>query len=436
MKISSAKWQTILLTAVNTVVRTLGFLMRIWTSRVLGAEGMGIMELAQSIHMVAIAPLTSGLPAAISRLTAKAGREHQEYALESGLWLTRRVSFLLIPALWIFSPLLAKIAGDIRVLPSLWFTAPCILILGYSASFNGYCYGLEKSAWPALSELIEQLVRLGLSIILISLLRHLTLPWLASIPVAATMFAEIIGLLYVIRHFPNIKIYRKPSYAWTRNVIKLSIPATANRMLQTLLRSVTAIIIPARLQISGLTATEATAQLGRLNGMVMPVLMLPGVFTSALSMVLIPKIAKAEEQPSELKRLLIISFGCCIPFSVLSAGAVYYASPILANMLYHQPDLTKLFKFCAFQILLFPINHMLGSTLSALGLQRCTFFTALASAVCSLFLTWLWAGSSRLGIVGIVYAQYASLFLSIILECIALLYWRRKKKLTFDDRSA
>ena len=57
MKISSAKWQTILLTAVNTVVRTLGFLMRIWTSRVLGAEGMGIMELAQSIHMVATALL-------------------------------------------------------------------------------------------------------------------------------------------------------------------------------------------------------------------------------------------------------------------------------------------------------------------------------------------------------------------------------------------
>lgn len=436
MKISSAKGQTLLLTVVNTVVRTLGFLMRILTSRVLGAEGMGIMELAQSIHMIAIAPLTSGLPASISRLTAKSDRAHRECALASGLWITRRMSLFLIPALWAFSPFLARIAGDIRILPSLWFTAPCVLILGYSASFNGYCYGLEKSFWPALSELIEQLVRFGLTIFLISSLRHLTISWLASGPVAATMLAEIIGLLFVTRHFSTLKIARKPSVAWRKAVFKLSLPATANRLLQTFLRSVTAIMIPARLQTSGLPATEATARLGMLNGMVMPVLMLPGVFTSALSMVLIPKIAKVEEQPSELRRLLVISFCCCTPLSALCTGLVYHLAPVLANRIYHQPELVMLFKLCAFQILLFPINHILGSTLSALGLQKHSFYSALATAVCSLFLTWLWAGNSRLRIMGIVYAQYATQLLSILLTSMTLLYWCLNKHITHDDRSA
>ena len=436
MKITSAKGQTIFLTAVNAVVRTSGFMMRIWTSRVLGAEGMGIMELAQSIHMLAIAPLTSGLPASISRLTAKSDRTHREYALASGLWLTRRIALLLIPALWAFSPFLARIAGDVRVLPSVWFTAPCILILGYSASFNGYCYGLEKSFLPALSELIEQLVRFGLTIFLITSLRHLTISWLASVPGAATMLAEIIGLLFVTRHFSTLKISRTPSFAWRKTVFKLSLPATANRLLQTFLRSVTAIMIPARLQTSGLSMTEATAHLGMLNGMVMPVLLLPSMFTSALSMVLIPKIAKVEEQPSELRRLLAISFCCCIPLSALCTGLVYCMAPVLANKIYHQPESVMLFKLCAFQILLFPINHILGSTLSALGLQKQSFYSALAAAVCSLFLTWLWAGNSRLGIRGIVYAQYVTQLLSLLLTSMTLLHWHFSKRITHDDRSA
>ena len=72
MKAVGAKKQTVFLTGVNAVVRALGLLMRVMLSRLLGAEIMGIAELAQGVHMLAITPLTSGLPLAISRMTARA----------------------------------------------------------------------------------------------------------------------------------------------------------------------------------------------------------------------------------------------------------------------------------------------------------------------------------------------------------------------------
>ena len=68
MKAVGAKKQTVFLTGVNAVVRALGLLMRVMLSRLLGAEIMGIAELAQGVHMLAITPLTSGLPLAISRM--------------------------------------------------------------------------------------------------------------------------------------------------------------------------------------------------------------------------------------------------------------------------------------------------------------------------------------------------------------------------------
>lgn len=427
MKIAGARKQALFLTGINGVVRALGMIMRIWMSRILGAEVMGVMELAQSVHMVAITPLTSGLPVALSRLTARSASANKEKALEAGIWLVRRISLLIIPAFWLLSPMISHWMGDIRVLPSLWFTAPCILILGYSASYNGYCYGIERSELPALSELIEQLVRFILTFILIHTFRHLTTPWLAAIPTASTMAAEIIGLMFVLYHLP-LKQPLNTSSTDVKNVFRLSAPATVTRLIQTLLRSVTALIIPLQLQTSGLAASEATAQLGMLNGMVGPFLMLPGIFTSALSMVLVPRMAKAEEQPHEMKRLLLISICCLLPTAGICALAVYCGSSWIAIILYHQPELTRLFQMCALQIVLMPVNHLLGSVLSALGQQRRSMILSVVTAISTLFLTWLWAGNSALRIAGVVRAQYFSYFLSIILNVLALYKWRHERR--------
>ena len=317
--------------------------------------------------------------------------------------------------------------GDVRVMPSLWFTAPCILILGYSAAYNGYCYGLERSDVPAMSELIEQLVRFSLTMLALKLLKYLTSPWLAAVPVAATMTAEIIGLIYVLHRLSDAKPPRSPSNSWTKAVFRLSAPSTTTRMMQTLLRSLTAILIPLRLQASGLSAAEATAQLGMLNGMVMPILMLPGIFTSALSMVMVPRMAKVEEKPSELGRLLRLCVCSAMPISGLFAMLVFWGAPFVANVVYRQAELSVLFRLSAFQLLLFPLNHLIGSTLSALGQQRRSLYVSCITAAATLILTWLLAGDPSLRIRGIICAQYISQLISIVLGLFMLLRWRSER---------
>ena len=313
MKAAGAKKQTLFLTGVNALVRAMGLLLRVLLSRFMGAEIMGIAELAQGVHMLAITPLTSGLPMAISRMTARAPAGDRRKPLLAGISMVRTASVVLIPALLLLSPVIARWMGDVRVLPSLWFSAPCILILGYSAAFNGYCYGMERSLEPALSELIEQAARLLLSLALLTALSRLTAAWLAAVPVVATMLAELIGLAFVLLRLRIPLNGSAEAASWREPVLRLAAPATFSRVVQTLLRSLTAILIPLRLQASGLPAAEATSRLGMLNGMVMPILMLPCVFTSALSMVALPRIARAEDDPGELRRLLATCLASCLP---------------------------------------------------------------------------------------------------------------------------
>ena len=114
MKAAGAKKQTLFLTGVNALVRAMGLLLRVLLSRFMGAEIMGIAELAQGVHMLAITPLTSGLPMAISRMTARAPAGDRRKPLLAGISMVRTASVVLIPALLLLSPVIARWMGDVR----------------------------------------------------------------------------------------------------------------------------------------------------------------------------------------------------------------------------------------------------------------------------------------------------------------------------------
>lgn len=432
MNLRGGKRQTLLLSVVNGLVRAMGLGLRVWLSRLLGAEIMGIGELAGSVHMAAITPLTSGLPSAISRMTARASQSDKQQPLLAGLWFTRVVSAVLIPLLLLLSPIIARLMGDERVLPSLWFTAPCILILGYSASLNGYCYGMEQSLLPAGSELLEQIGRVGLSLLLLTLLKKLTAPWLAAVPVAATMLAEIMGLWYVLRGLSPLSFREKADPKWRKPLFHLAAPATMTRLVQTLLRSATAILIPLRLQHSGLSMAESTARLGMLNGMVMPILLLPGIFTSALSMVMLPRLAKAEEDQPAIRRLILRCAGACAAVGLICTGMISLCAGLLASVVYRQAELTVLFRLCAPLTALLAMDHMLGSVLTALGQQKSAMIGASAVSLVSLCLIWALAGMPGWRLRGVILAHYASHLASLVWELGVLIRWFRRFR--SDDR--
>lgn len=407
MREGGAKRRTITLTAVNALVRGLGLAMRVLLSRLLGAEIMGIMELASGVHMLAITPLTSGLPLAVSRLTAKARAGEEHGPLYAALRLARLGALWLMPTLVLLSPLIARLSGDMRVLPSLWLSAPCVLILGYSAAYNGYCYGIERSAVPAMSELIEQVVRFALAVGLSMALSRLTAAWAAAVPVFATMAAELMGLWYVIRTL-RVPLSAPPDEKAIRSrLVRLSAPTTATRLINTALRSVTAMMIPARLQASGLSAPEAMARLGMLNGMAMPLVMLPCIFTAALSMVLMPRLSRLENDRAALASLLRRMRVSALAVGALCGVLLYMAAPFLAVRVYRAAELGALLRVASPLVALSAITHTTTGAIAGLGRQKRAMSGALAGSAVSLLLTWTLTAMPSMRLHGALLAMYA-----------------------------
>ena len=187
--------QAAVLSVSNGATRALGFVMRVALSRRLGAEGTGVLELASSAHMLWIAPVTAGLPMAVSTETA-AGRGGE--ALHAGRRLALHVSLLMLPALFVFSPLIARLLGDARTLPALWCYLPCLPVLGLSAVYNGWCYGAGDTLPPAASELTEQALRFALCMGLLTVFPRMRAAYTAAVPALSTLLGEGAGLLLVV----------------------------------------------------------------------------------------------------------------------------------------------------------------------------------------------------------------------------------------------
>ena len=132
----SLKRQTLILTLANAYTRALGFILRLLSARLMGAEALGVMELSSSAIMLAITPVTAGIPSAISRLTAQPGADERAI-LRAGLTLVKRLSLALIPLMLLLAPGMAWLLGG-------------PLGLGLFGFFLGYCTAPYGTAIPGL----------------------------------------------------------------------------------------------------------------------------------------------------------------------------------------------------------------------------------------------------------------------------------------------
>ena len=382
--------QALILTLGNGLTRGLGFILRLLLARWMGAEALGVMEMANSVGMLALTPVTAGIPAAMSRLTAKQAAIDRPNVLRAGLHLVTRAALWLIPALLLLAPCFAWLLGDMRTLPAILLNAPDILLLGLCSVYCGYCYGLENTLLPAAAECAEQGVRFLLTIALVLSLRGASTGITAALPGAAEAVAALVVVIIFRRAIPLRRHLTAPSRALQRQIFHLAAPTTLSRLFLTGMRTLEAVLLPVCLRHSGLSANAATAQFGLMTGMAMPLMLIPGVVTSALCMITTPAISRAEGDPRALRCTMQRLLRPALLIGLAASFGLYVTADFLSLHLYHTPALAPLVRFMCPLALLFALHQVQMGMITGLGLQRrsltATIVSSLASLLCAALL--------------------------------------------------
>lgn len=430
---------TLILTLAGFCSRFIGFFYRAFLSQSFGEEGMGIYQLLAPVMALSFSLTAAGIQTAISKFTASEPTTHDYKAslhvLSSGFLLSMPLSisctwFIFQNAEWIS----VRFLQEPRCAPLLQVFALSIPFCSIHSLINGYFYGVKRASIPALTQILEQLARVG-SVCLICHFLYLhgqtpsigcAVAGLAIGECVSTIVSLAAAFLRFRRLQAEIPLHRIPSQALSQHMVKrifyLAAPLTLSRMAVNLLQSIEAVAIPNRLVQHGFSQSQALSVYGVLTGMALPLVLFPSALVNSACVLLLPVIAEADASGKHdtIRHVVKKAAFCCTLFGSLCSVGFLLCGRYAGLLLFHSPMAGSFIVTLSFICPLLYLSAVFSSILHGLGKTGITFFFQVAALVIRLLFVFLLIPS--IGIQGYLYGLLCSQLIITVLHLFAVKY--------------
>ncbi len=339
---------TLLLTAASLVMRGVGLIFQVYLAGKIGASALGVYSLIMSVYTLFVTLATGGIRFSVTRLTAAALAENGSvrrtvrtalvyslcFGLAAGACLYFGSGF--ISSTWIGEKSCRK------ALETLAFSLPFISV---SAVFGGYFTGVERVMRSVSVNILEQLSRIFVTVILLSAFGGGIGDTCAALAAAAALGEAVscaaLTVLYLadIRHIPA----RSQKAPYLRRLFGTAMPIAVSSYMRTGLNSLGHILIPKGLQRSGADFNSAFAAYGSIHGMAFPMLLFPSALLTALAELIIPRLTAAQSEGGQkgidYMTTRVIKIG--LTFSVCVSGLMYFFGEELGTAIYKSPEVGR-----------------------------------------------------------------------------------------------
>lgn len=363
------------MTGANAVTRLTGFLNRIFLSRYIGAEGLGVFALVSPIYAFCCAIVASGIPVAamktVSAYTAGSEDGKAKRATCTCLVAVALIALILSALLILFASPISIALGDVRTKPSIYILAFAVLITGFENVYKSSFYSMNNVTLPGIAEISEQIFRITLVAVLLLTVSHGDITRSSAILMFGTFAGEALSFVILsVAYFRSTKTVRCV-YAehLSRDLFSTAAPVTLARTAETLISSVGNVLFPALLVSYGLPRGEALSVLGVISGMVMPLLFLPCLFTNALCVNIVPfissRLARGEYTAVIRKTETCLFITALFTFPCASM-LILYAVPI-AERIFGDSRVALFLPPMAIGGVIATFRHLAASVLNACG---------------------------------------------------------------------
>lgn len=426
-----------ILTLAGLFSRLAGFFYRIFLSQQLGSEGMGLYQLVFPIYGICMSLCCTSIQTALSRFIAsennqKKGQNRRTY-FGCALVLSLSLALFSSLAMYIFADVISvHILGDERCIPYLRMMSMAVPVCAAHSCIIGYYYGLQKTTVPALSQVIEQSIRMSAVFVIYQFTQARHQDFQVIHAIYGLVIGEIGALVYCLCAFGPLwsrekrqtasvtKVadraagksnpYKSASVpsACMRQLLHLVIPMTANRLCLSLLQSGESILIPGRLRLAGLSQSDALSLFGTLTGMALPFIMFPSTLIHSLAVMLLPEVARAQADGNNqrVRHTSDLSIRLSLVIGILCLGVFRYFGKALGIVVFDNGTagnfITQMSFLCPFLYL----SVTLGSIINGLGKTEITFFHSLCSL--GLRLSVVFFVMPKIGITAYFYGLLAS----------------------------
>ena len=383
---------TLLLTATGLICRFLGFFYRIYMSRAIGAEGLGLYNMVHTLFNLSFAVCAGSIQTALSQYIAAHRRQGKRIfitGLLCALGLSTAIAWLLYAQ---SSPIASYILLEPRCAPYIPLIALSVPFAAVHACINGYYYGMQKARVPAFSQVAEQVIRM----IAVFLIARILLSSGREITLSLAVYGHVIGeaaasgfSLFCLGFFPPESeqerdrisgifeggLTHDPKKSILMPLMALALPLMGSRLVLNLLGSAEAVLIPNRLVSCGLTNSEALSIYGVLTSMALPFVLFPSAITNSMAVLLLPSAAQAQSDGNQqrISSMISLSLRYSCYMGILCIGIFTLFGMQLGFEVFQDKSaglfITILSWLCPFMYL----ATTLGSILNGLGKTASTF---------------------------------------------------------------
>jgi len=425
-----------LMSIVSIVLRVVAVYFSVWLSATLGAEGMGIYGLTNSVYRLGITFASSGIGFAATRIIAeeleKKNPREARRAAERCIIYSFVIGFITSAFFFTCPGFLGSVfLGDERCVPSIRIMAISLPFLVMSSVINAYFTGVRNLTKPAVCMVLEQVVRIGVTMLLLRDFDGVNLAWgcLAVIVggVIAEVFSFLLSYLFYASDSKNLNSGKHIRTPLGKRVGAIAVPVAISSYIRSGLLTVEHMMIPSGLRRHGVDASRALGLYGIISGMVFPVLFFPSAFLYAASDLVMPEFAACHASNNSARTLKLTNKVMQLTsfFSVGVAGILYGFSHELGMVLYNSKDVGIYLKMLAPLVIFMFFDHLADAILKGLDKQLSVVGFNVIDSVVSVFLVWVLV--PEFGIGGYIFVVWFGEVINCIMSTVSLVKTTRVK---------
>ncbi|MFS0875503.1 putative polysaccharide biosynthesis protein [Solibacillus isronensis] len=364
--------------------------------RIAGEEAVGLYMTAYPTFIFFISLIQLGIPIAISKLIAeyhaKKKTEHVTSVMKTAIKISAISIILFSPFIYFAIPYIAKVLlHNENLIFTLYISLFTIPIVIFSSLIKAYLQGLAKIAPTAWAQLLEQLVRIGLIVVLLPYFISESPALTAAAAMGITAIGEVFSLLFLaIFYKRSSKMFKKGSTgtSFTKPIFNIALPSAGSKLFGTFTWFLEPIIFLKALTVSGLAAGAATTLYGIISGVHIPLLLFPAFIPAALAIVLIPAVssALASNNYPLLNKRITHSLRLSSLIGCMAATVFFIHGDELTMVLFHLEENRGYMKILAPIFYFYYIQSPLHSILQALDEAQAAMMNSIYGGIGKLFL--------------------------------------------------
>ena len=421
------------------IAKILGAVYRIPLTNKLGGLGLGLYQMVFPVYALLLDFSGAGLPSALSRIIAMQEKKDEvaKRFLINSIKLFFVLGILASFFMAIFSTNIARLQGNESAKTAYLFLSPAVVIVSIISCFRGYFQAYLDMRPTAVSQIIEQFVKLIFGLIFINIFMP-NIPLSVAGATLAITLSEVVALLYLYlkyKRFSGKKVVQNSSIyngfiKDAKIIIKTTLPITLVGIMLPLSHVIDSFLI---INILRNYTDSATALYGLLSGVVMTVINLPVSVCYGISTVAIPSVSSSKTQKeinSRIKKVISLTFVIALPCTIfLCFFAPFAINLLFSNLPIAQKSIaTTLLIICAPCVLFLSLVQSTNAILIGIGKLYTPVKTLGVGIIIKTILNLILLSNKKINIYGSAVAIIACYFSACLINLILIIKQGRQNE--------